>query len=152
MLEIKVKTHSSPLGKTFFSLDPLYRNPLGFRQAVHGAVEAFAQQKIDAILAIEGRGFILASVLAYLRGVPLIPARKAGKLPAAKLFMETNMGTMEVHEDALKKGQKVLVVDAVTNIEHSLEGAIGLVHQAGGEVMGVLCLQEPLPGQGPQPG
>lgn len=152
MLEITVKTHSSPLGKSFFSLDPLYRNPMGFRKAVNGAVEALSQQKIDAILAIEGRGFILASVLAYLLGVPLIPARKAGKLPAAKLFMETIMGTMEVHKDALKKDQRVLVVDAVTNIEHSLEGAISLVKKARGEVMGVLCLQGPLQEKDGSPG
>lgn len=144
MVELTTWNHLSPLGQVYPHMDVLYQNSQQFTLVVNSLCDFYQQEKaanrLDAIVGIEGRGFILGSVLSYLLHLPFIPARKAGKLPAKKLHTQTPWGKMEIHDGSLKPGAKVLVVDAVLDVEHSVDGALTLIEQMGAVPVGILCL------------
>jgi adenine phosphoribosyltransferase len=102
--------------------------------------------RIDTVVGIEARGFILAAPVAHMLSVGLVPIRKQGKLPyrtrSASYALEYGQATIEVHEDAFDAGDRVLIVDDVLATGGTVEAAAGLVNEAGAEVVAVSVLME----------
>jgi len=123
---------------------------MGDGPALHEAIaqmqERFAGEQIDAVLGIESRGFIFASILAYTLGVGMVPIRKPGKLPfktiQATYALEYGEDALEMHVDALHPGQRVLIVDDLLATGGTAEAAIKLAQQLGAKVIGCCFLIE----------
>jgi adenine phosphoribosyltransferase len=134
-------------GVTFRDITPLLADPVAFAEVIDGMV-ALARDggPIDAVLGVEARGFLFGPSIAQRLGVGFVPVRKAGKLPAASLStsydLEYGSATMEMHVDAIRPGDRVLVVDDVLATGGTLIAAADLVRQAGGVVAGNLVLIE----------
>ena len=133
-------------GVLFRDITPLLANPKSFKYAIDAIAENYKGKQIDAILGAEARGFILASALAYALDTGFIPARKPGKLPyntcQAQYELEYGFDTLEMHEDAIKKGQNILVVDDVIATGGTAAAKIELVELLGGNVVGIAFLIE----------
>ena len=108
--------------------------------------ERFADASPDVIVGIEARGFLFASPLAYKLGIPLVPARKPGKLPyeTTTVSYELEYGTdsIEVHVDAILPGQQVLIVDDLIATGGTLAATVELVERTGGRVAGIGAVVE----------
>jgi adenine phosphoribosyltransferase len=102
-------------GILFRDITPLLKDPQGFRGAVDLFVDRFKDKKIDFVVGIEARGYMLGAPLAYAIGAGFIPVRKPGKLPYNKLTesyaLEYGTNSLEIHDDALGHGERVVVVD-----------------------------------------
>ena len=133
-------------GIMFRDVTPLFGNPAAFRQAVDELAAPFSGETIDAVAAVESRGFIFGGALAYNLGARFVPIRKAGKLPyktlRAEYALEYGQGVLEVHEDAVASGERVLVIDDLVATGGTAEATIRLVRQMGGEVIGAGFLIE----------
>jgi adenine phosphoribosyltransferase len=133
-------------GILFYDITTLLRDPDGFRIAIDMLTTPFAGQGIDAVVAIESRGFILGGAVAQRLGAGFIPIRKPGKLPAKALResydLEYGQDTLEIHEDALERGQRVLIVDDVLATGGTASAAVQLVRKLGGDVQGLAFLIE----------
>lgn len=134
-------------GVTFRDITPLLAEP----DALHAVVDALVDQArlsgpIDAVLGIEARGFIFAPAIAMALGVGFVPIRKSGKLPASShttsYELEYGSAELEMHRDALKPGDRVLVVDDVLATGGTMLAAADLVKQAGAQVVGNLVVIE----------
>ena len=125
-------------GILFRDITPLLKDPAAFCYVVDRFSERYAGSPIDAIVAIEARGFLFGSPLAYRLGKPLVPARKQGKLPAeslrAEYSLEYGANVVEIHKDGLMPGQRVLIVDDLLATGGTLAATVQLVEQAGGRV------------------
>ena len=128
-------------GILFRDITPLLHHPPAFRFAVDSMAERFADVSVDAIVGIEARGFLFASPLAYKRGIPLVPARKQGKLPykttSVSYELEYGVDSIEVHVDAVLPGQNVLIVDDLIATGGTLAATVELIERTGGRVAGV---------------
>jgi len=127
-------------GVTFLDISPLLADPKGFAAVIDTMAEAF-EGKIDAIVALESRGFLFGPTLAYRLKVPFTMARKKGKLPrkVVQTSYQREYGSLEVlelHVDALKSGSRVLVVDDVLATGGSALAAAKLVEDIGSSVVG----------------
>jgi adenine phosphoribosyltransferase len=104
-------------GILFRDITPLLKDKQGFRQAIDLFVERFIGRGIDYVVGVEARGYILAAPIAYAIGAGFIPVRKPGKLPHDRLSeeyaLEYGSNSLEIHADAVSKGERVLVVDDV---------------------------------------
>lgn len=133
-------------GVIFRDITTLLKHPEAFRAAIDSLVAHYRATPIDVIVSIESRGHILASPLAYLLGVGLVPVRKPGKLPADKVQVsyELEYGTesLEMHRDAITPGQRVLIVDDLIATGGSARAAVQLVEEVGGQVVGAAFLIE----------
>jgi adenine phosphoribosyltransferase len=102
-------------GILFRDVTPLFKDKDGFRAAIDLFVERFARRGIEHVVGIEARGYILGAPLAYAIGAGFIPVRKPGKLPhhtlSEEYALEYGTNSLEIHADALEKGERVLVVD-----------------------------------------
>ena len=109
-------------------------------------LEPFSSRKIDKVVAVEARGFILGGVISYLLNAGFVPVRKKGKLPYKTLQVEYDLeygkDTLEIHVDAIKKGEKVLIVDDLLATGGTAEATAQLVEKMGGEVVGIAFLIE----------
>jgi adenine phosphoribosyltransferase len=132
-------------GVIFKDITPVLADPELLRRCVAALAAPFANQ-VDLVAAIEARGFILGAPVAVALGAGFIPVRKAGKLPrptvAETYQLEYGTAAVEVHEDALQPGQRVLVVDDVIATGGTVEASLRLVHRLGGTVVGVAALCE----------
>jgi adenine phosphoribosyltransferase len=139
--------HPTRLSKKMYQvpyIDELSAVPADWNQLVHGAISYWKHHSVEAIVALEGRGMIIGSLMAYLMGVPLIPLRKAGKLPAKTKKFTTDRGVLEIHHDALVKEQKVLVVDGLWNEEMDGSGALQLLEEGlEANIVGIQCFSIP---------
>ena len=128
-------------GILFRDITPLLHHPPAFRFAVDMMAERFADTSLDAIVGIEARGFLFAPPLAYKLGIPLVPARKQGKLPykttSVSYELEYGADSIEVHVDAILPGNQVLIVDDLIATGGTLAATVELVERTGGEVAGV---------------
>ena len=126
-------------GVMFRDITTLLNNPGGFRAAIDEFVNRYKDIKIDKIVAIESRGFIIAAPLAYLLNVGLVLIRKPGKLPSKTIDQdyELEYGTdrIEVHVDAINKGDKVLIVDDLIATGGTAEATVKLVKKMRGEII-----------------
>lgn len=123
-----------------------------FKQAVDLFAEKFKDKKIDTIVSIEARGFIFGAALAYKIGAALAPVRKKGKLPfktySVTYELEYGKDTLEIHQDALKKGDNVLIVDDLLATGGTCKAVTELVEKMGGKIVGLAFLIELLPLKG----
>lgn len=133
-------------GVVFKDLTPLFAEPEAFRAAVDAIAEHFADERIDRVLGIEARGFIVAAPVAYRVGAGFTPVRKPGKLPAAieveEYALEYGTDALEIHVDALVPGERVLVVDDVLATGGTAAATVRLVERLGAEVVGLAFLLE----------
>jgi len=127
-------------GIMFRDITTLLNDPLGFRKTVDELVQPYAGQRIDKVAAIEARGFILGGAVAHQLSIGFIPVRKKGKLPWKTMGqdyeLEYGVDRMEIHIDAVKPGDKVLIVDDLIATGGTAEAAVKLIRQAGGVVVG----------------
>lgn len=128
-------------GILFRDITPLLAAPAAFACAVDRLAEYYGGAALDAIVAVESRGFLFGAPLAQRLALPLIPVRKPGKLPAATLSaqytLEYGANTLEMHTDALAPGQRALIVDDLLATGGTLAAAARLVEQTGGVVAGI---------------
>ena len=127
-------------GIQFRDITTLLQDPFGFRKLVDDLVQPFAGKHIDAVAAIEARGFIIGGAVAYQLSTGFIPVRKKGKLPWKTIGKdyELEYGTdrIEIHRDAVTEGQTVLVVDDLIATGGTALATVDLLRQAGAEIMG----------------
>jgi len=127
-------------GIMFRDVTTLFSDPRGFRMAVDQLLHPYAGADIDVVVGLEARGFILGGALAHQLGKGFVPIRKKGKLPGKTIEMayqlEYGEAVMEVHDDAIEAGAKVLVVDDLLATGGTAEAGIKLIEQLGGEVVG----------------
>ncbi|CAN5850524.1 adenine phosphoribosyltransferase [soil metagenome] len=132
-------------GIDFKDITPLLADGPAYAEVID-AMAALYGGRVDKVCGIEARGFILAAPLAYRLGVGFIPIRKHGKLPhtaeAASYQLEYSEAVIEIHSDALKARERVLIVDDVLATGGTARAAADLVQRLGAEVMGVVCLIE----------
>jgi adenine phosphoribosyltransferase len=126
-------------GILFRDITTLLGDARAFRRAIDELVQPYAGAKIDKIAGIEARGFILGGAVAHQLSAGFVPIRKKGKLPHATLSvaysLEYGIDEMEIHEDALVKGERVLLVDDLIATGGTAEGAVKLLRQAGADVV-----------------
>ncbi len=130
-------------GVTFKDITPVLADPDAFTAAVRWLGAPFAGQ-VDMVAAIEARGFILGSPVAFALGVGLVPVRKLGKLPhdtmAEAYALEYGEATLEMHVDAVAPGERVLIVDDVIATGGTILATAEILRRAGAEVVGVAAL------------
>ncbi|MBI4368584.1 MAG: adenine phosphoribosyltransferase [Candidatus Omnitrophica bacterium] len=133
-------------GIIFKDITPLLKNGPALRFACDQMAENFKTKKIDQVVGIESRGFILSPVLAYQLGAGFVPVRKKGKLPAAKeavsYVLEYGEDSLEMHLDAVRAGTQVIIVDDLLATGGTAEAVIQLVEKLGGTVLGLAFLVE----------
>ena len=133
-------------GIIFRDVTSVIQDPDGFRLAVDSMQEKIADLDYDVVVGAESRGFIFGAPIAYNNHKPLVIIRKAGKLPCETISqeyeLEYGVAKIEIHTDAIKPGQKVLVVDDLMATGGTNEAMIKLIERLGGEVVGVLVLIE----------
>ena len=126
-------------GIMFRDITTLLGNARAFRRAVDELVHPYAGSKIDKIAGIEARGFILGGAIAHQLSAGFIPIRKKGKLPHETVrvaySLEYGLDEMEMHKDAVDKGEKVIVVDDLIATGGTAEGAVKLLQQQGADVL-----------------
>lgn len=127
-------------GIMFRDVTTLFGDPQGFKAAIGQLVEPYRTEPVDAVAGIEARGFILGGAIADRLGCGFIPIRKKGKLPWKAIGqdyeLEYGTDTIEVHEDAIKQGERILVVDDLIATGGTAEAAIKLIQRTGGNVLG----------------
>ncbi|MBX6350344.1 MAG: adenine phosphoribosyltransferase [Clostridia bacterium] len=133
-------------GVLFRDLTPVWADPEAFCQAQAGLAERSFAFEFDAVAAIEARGFIFAAPLALARRVPFVPLRRPGKLPSetwrVDYRLEYGEASLEMHQDAIRPGTRVLIVDDILATGGTSLAAGELVAKAGGRVAGYLFLAE----------
>lgn len=133
-------------GIVFRDITTLLKNPTALKEAIEQLYESTKGLKIDKVVGIESRGFIFGAMLAEKLNVGFVPLRKPGKLPAEteKEFYDLEYGkdSIEIHKDAISKGERVLVHDDLLATGGTAKAAINLVEKLGGEVVQVLFLVE----------
>lgn len=127
-------------GIMFRDVTTLLGDSLGLRKTVDELVQPFAGNRIDKVAGIEARGFIIGGAVAHQLSVGFVPVRKKGKLPWQTIGQdyELEYGTdrVEIHTDAIAKGEKVLLVDDLIATGGTAEATLKLIERAGGEVVG----------------
>ncbi len=127
-------------GILFYDLTTLLKNAGAFQSLVDELCDHYVGQKVDAVVGIEARGFILAPALAYRLKAGFVPVRKPRKLPAKAVSvtyqLEYGTDTLEIHEDAIKPGQSVLISDDLLATGGTAAATVELVRKLGGKVVG----------------
>lgn len=133
-------------GVLFYDITTLLRDPAGLKVTIDRLAAPYAGQGIDVVIGIESRGFILGAPVAERIGAGFIPIRKPGKLPAKVLResydLEYGQDALEIHADAIEKGQRVLIVDDVLATGGTAAAAAELVKKLGGDLHGLVFLIE----------
>jgi adenine phosphoribosyltransferase len=133
-------------GVVFKDITPLLADQAGFSMAIDLIVAHFGRGNVDVVVGIEARGFILASPVAYHFGAGFVPVRKAGKLPweseSEEYELEYGTETLEIHKDAFRPGERVLIVDDVLATGGTARATARLVERLGAKVVGIACLIE----------
>ncbi len=127
-------------GIIFRDITPLLKDPRAFRMCIDGLAQQLRGMKIDYILGIESRGFIIGAALAYMLNAGFVPIRKEGKLPRdriARLYeLEYGSATLEMHRDAIERGSNVLIVDDLLATGGTAKAAAELATELGGKLLG----------------
>ncbi len=128
-------------GILFYDITTLLKDPLALRQAVDRFVWMFSGRQIDKVVGIESRGFMFGPIVAYNLNAGFVPVRKPGKLPAGKIRqsydLEYGTDTVEMHEDAIGRGERVLIIDDLIATGGTALATARLVESVGGEVAGL---------------
>ena len=127
-------------GILFRDVTTLFADPRGFRMAVDQMLHPYAGQRIDKVVGLEARGFILGGAVAHQLGTGFVPIRKKGKLPGAVISqdytLEYGSAIVEIHDDALAPGETVLLVDDLLATGGTAEAGIKLVERLGANIVG----------------
>ena len=133
-------------GVSFKDITPLLQDPGSFTEAVRRIADHYRMRKMNYVVSPESRGFILGAALAYELGVGFVPVRKPGKLPykveRISYDLEYGKDEIEIHQDAIKPGDKVLVFDDVIATGGTARATCKLVERLGGKIIGVCFLIE----------
>jgi adenine phosphoribosyltransferase len=150
MDQLKSKIRSIPdfpkAGILFYDITTLLQDAVGFRAAVDSLSTPFLQQGIDLVVGVESRGFIFGSAVADRIGAGFSPVRKPGKLPSttmrATYELEYGTDALEIHDDAVKEGQNVLIIDDLLATGGTAKATCDLVRRLGGQVHALAFLIE----------
>ena len=150
MNSLKSKIRSVPdfpkAGINFFDITTLLRDKDGFRLTIEALAKPFEGENIDVVVGVESRGFILGGAVADRLGTGFAPVRKKGKLPSETVQetydLEYGTDCLEIHSDAVEKGQKVLIVDDVLATGGTAAATIKLIRRLGGDVRSLAFLIE----------
>jgi adenine phosphoribosyltransferase len=150
MESLKTKIRSVPdfpkPGITFFDITTLLRDREGFSASVDAMSKPFADQRIDLVVGVESRGFILGGAVADRLNVGFAPVRKKGKLPSHTVQevydLEYGTDCLEIHSDAVERGERVLIVDDVLATGGTAAATVRLVRKLGGDVRALAFLIE----------
>ena len=127
-------------GIMFRDVTTLFADPRGFRMCVDQLLHPYAGEEIDKVVGLEARGFILGGAVAHQLSVGFVPVRKKGKLPGKVISedyqLEYGEAVVEVHDDAIAAGEKVLLVDDLLATGGTAEAGIRLIERLGGEIVG----------------
>jgi adenine phosphoribosyltransferase len=133
-------------GIVFRDITTLLKDATAFRRAVDLLSEHYAGRGITKVVSVESRGFILGAPLAYALGAGFVPVRKPGKLPSAALredyALEYGTDALEIHNDAITKGERVLLIDDLLATGGTILAVCKLVERLGGEIVGLGFLVE----------
>ena len=133
-------------GILFYDITTLLQDPVGFRDAIDTMALPFQDQGIDIVVGIESRGFIFGAAVADRIGSGFTPVRKPGKLPSTCVretyALEYGADTLEIHDDAIRKGQRVLIVDDLLATGGTARATADLVKRLGGELHALAFLIE----------
>jgi adenine phosphoribosyltransferase len=148
--ELKAKIRNVPdfpkAGILFYDVTTLLQDPVGFHAAIDSLAIPFEHQGIEIIVGIESRGFIFGSAVADRIGAGFTPVRKPGKLPSrtvrASYELEYGTDALEIHDDAIRKGQRVLIVDDLLATGGTARATTELVKRLGGQVHALAFLIE----------
>lgn len=144
-MDLKSKIREVPdwpiKGVNFKDITTLLQDGKTFRYVINKLIKPFLKQKIDKIIAIDARGFLLASPMAYKLGCGVSLVRKKGKLPyetiEEKYDKEYGPDVLTMHKDTIKKGEKVLIVDDLLATGGTIEATVKLVERLGGKIVGI---------------
>src|SRR6266513_2256200 len=150
MEQLKQKIRHVPdfpkAGILFYDITTLLQEPAGFRAAIDSLSFPFRESKIDVVVGIESRGFIFGSAVADRIGAGFTPVRKPGKLPSrtvrASYELEYGTDSLEMHDDAIRNGQRVLIVDDLLATGGTARATTELVKKLGGNVHALAFLIE----------
>ena len=127
-------------GIRFYDITTLLKDPQGFRALIDSLYDHYDTHPVDLVAGIEARGFIFGPALAYRLGAGFVPVRKPNKLPAEKAaetyLLEYGSDSVEIHIDAVRKGQRVLICDDLLATGGTAAAAVRLVRKLGGQVVG----------------
>jgi len=133
-------------GIIFKDITPLLKEGGKFKEVIDEISNSYLEKKIDAVVSIESRGFIIGSAIAYRLQAGLVLIRKKGKLPwqthQVTCELEYGTATLEIHQDAIKQGEKVLIVDDLLATGGTVCAAIDLVERLKGQIVGIAFLIE----------
>jgi adenine phosphoribosyltransferase len=133
-------------GILFYDITTLLKDAAAYKEAIDLMIEPYRQSGVDVVVGMESRGFIFSGPIAYQLGAGFIPVRKLGKLPAETISVEYALeygsNTLEIHKDAIRPGQRVLVVDDLLATGGTVRGTIELVERLGGKIVGLAFLVE----------
>jgi adenine phosphoribosyltransferase len=133
-------------GILFKDITTLLKNPVAFKQSVEQLTDLVRAHKPDIVIGMESRGFIFAAPIAYLLDAGFVPVRKLGKLPGEVISTEYDLeygtNTLELHSDAIRPGERVLVVDDLLATGGTVSATIELVERLQGQVVAVAFLVE----------
>src|SRR5437868_11246310 len=128
-------------GILFYDITTLLKDKDGFHVLVDRLCDHYADRKVDVVVGIEARGFIFAPALAYRLGAGFVPVRKPKKLPSktssVSYALEYGTDSLEIHHDAIERGQNVIISDDLLATGGTAAAAVQLVRQLGGEVAGL---------------
>jgi len=148
ILDVKSKLRRIPefKGVVFWDITPILKDKRLFREVIKRLADHYRGKKIDVVVSNEARGFIIGAPLAYELGVGFVPIRKKGKLPSKCVDLtykkEYECDTIEIHEDAIEPGQKVLLIDDLLATGGTVKANIELVEKLSGKVVGIGFLIE----------
>lgn len=127
-------------GILFRDVTTLFADPRGFRMAIDQMLHPYAGRRIDKVVGLEARGFILGGAIAHQLGTGFVPIRKKGKLPNTTISqaytLEYGEAIVEIHDDAIDAGETILVVDDLLATGGTAEAGIKLVERLGGKIIG----------------
>lgn len=133
-------------GILFRDITPLLADPSGLAMSIELLANPFRSMRIDRVIGAESRGFIFGTAVACCLSAGFVPVRKPGKLPHKRVQMaydlEYGKDSLEIHQDAIVRGQRVLIVDDLLATGGTMKACIDLVRQLGGEVVGAAVLIE----------
>jgi adenine phosphoribosyltransferase len=128
-------------GILFYDITTLLKDKIGLATLIDKFAEHYMKQDVDLVLGMEARGFIFAPALAYRLNAGFVPVRKPGKLPAECISydyaLEYGKSTLQIHRDAIQKGQRVLIVDDLLATGGTAEATARLAEQLGGKIAGL---------------
>jgi len=131
-------------GILFYDVTSIFTNPEAYRYSVDSMIAHYAKDKVDGVIAIESRGFLLGACYAYNTSVPLVLARKKGKLPGKTISqsydLEYGSATLEIHEADITAGKRYLIIDDLIATGGTLAAVASMVERVGAQVAGIFSI------------